>query len=137
MCPSGCQLCGLKPKLKPYSWVLRFQDGRRLANFVAWALPRAAGVRTLSARFTAKHQDTELQARPVPPKPSPNPKSKPCASWSSTRPMSCRRARSCGRSVVLEESGTCLRCSAWTLMAIQQEYSLDTDAGYAPGESLG
>ena len=42
----------------------RFQDGRRLANFVAWALPRAAGVRTLSARFTAKHQDTELQARP-------------------------------------------------------------------------
>lgn len=47
------------------AWARRFQDGRRLANFVAWALPRAAGVRTLSARFTAKHQDTELQARPV------------------------------------------------------------------------
>ena len=41
----------------------RLQDRRRLANFVAWALPRAAGVKSLAARYTASHQETELQAR--------------------------------------------------------------------------
>ena len=93
MCPSGCQLCGLKPKFEPYSGVLRFQDGRRLANFVAWALPRAAGVRTLSARFTAKHQDTELQARPVLSKPNPDPELKITRFQPSIRTLSCRRVR--------------------------------------------
>ena len=32
---------------------------------MAWALPRAAGVRSLAARYTAAHQDTELQARHI------------------------------------------------------------------------
>ena len=41
----------------------RLQEGPRLASFVAWALPRAAGVRELTVRFTNHHQAMKFQAR--------------------------------------------------------------------------
>jgi len=59
--PAGAEAC-----LSPRRAALRggrLQDRRRLANFVAWALPRAAGVTSRAARYTASHQETELQAR--------------------------------------------------------------------------
>ncbi|EIE22610.1 L domain-like protein [Coccomyxa subellipsoidea C-169] len=37
------------------------QEGPRLASFVAWALPRAAGVRELTVRFTNHHQAMKFQ----------------------------------------------------------------------------
>ena len=39
----------------------RLQEGPRLASFVAWALPRAAGVRELTVRFTNHHQAMKFQ----------------------------------------------------------------------------
>lgn len=39
----------------------RLQEGPRLASFVAWALPRAAGVKELTVRFTNHHQAMKFQ----------------------------------------------------------------------------
>lgn len=39
----------------------RLQEGPRLASFVAWALPRAAGVHELTVRFTNHHQAMKFQ----------------------------------------------------------------------------
>ena len=39
----------------------RLQEGPRLASFVTWALPRAAGVRELTVRFTNHHQAMKFQ----------------------------------------------------------------------------
>jgi hypothetical protein len=39
----------------------RLQEGPRLASFVAWALPRAGGVRELTVRFTNHHQSMKFQ----------------------------------------------------------------------------
>ena len=41
--------------------ICRLQEGPRLASFVAWALPRAAGVRELTVRFTNHHQAMKFQ----------------------------------------------------------------------------
>ena len=45
-----------------YRAICRLQEGPRLASFVAWALPRAAGVRELTVRFTNHHQAMKFQA---------------------------------------------------------------------------
>jgi hypothetical protein len=43
------------------SALCRLQEGPRLASFVAWALPRAAGVKELTVRFTNHHQAMKFQ----------------------------------------------------------------------------
>lgn len=51
----------------PFSLVYcRLQEGPRLASFVAWALPRAAGVRELTVRFTNHHQAMKFQVSVTP-----------------------------------------------------------------------
>ena len=58
-----CAVCRCVVYCHKTECVCRLLEGPRLASFVAWALPRAAGVKELTVRFTNHHQAMKFQVQ--------------------------------------------------------------------------